>query len=198
MNPDRLTAYGMVWRRSADQVFHQTDDEIPRVDVYRFPPTRRFWAPASRMYVYVTAGMSDVAQPHATEDPRRIELTAFVGRSGTGPADQPTDVVARALHELAHEPFRRRLFLGPLHTVDMGGPLVPGSQMIGYFFAVTPGVNQKSLARAVGSDALFIQPVPVSQQEMDLAVEEGPEALLNALERFSVPPYFDLERMSVL
>ena len=198
MSLDRLTAYGTVWRRSADQVFHQTDDEEPRIDIYRFPPTRRFWAPANRMYVYATAGMSDALQPHASEEPRRIELSAFVRADGTGPPDKATDLVARAIHNLAHEPFRRKLFLGPLHTVDMGEPLVAGSQMTGYFFAVTPGVSQKALGRAAGRAHLFIQPVPVSATEMALAIEQGSDALLDALERHSVPPHFDLERTSVV
>lgn len=198
MTSDRLTAYGVVWRRSADQVFHQSDDELPRVDVYRFPPTRRFWAPASRMYIYATAGMSDMPQPHATEEPRRIELSALVRAKDTGPPNQPTDLVARALHDLSRAPFQRTLFLGPLHTVDMGAALAPGSSMTGYFFAVTPGVSQKALARAVGTDAMFIQPVPVSDREMHLAIENGSEALLNALENHGVPPYFDLERPSVV
>lgn len=198
MTAERLNAYGTVWQRSADQVFHQTDDEEPRIDIYRFPPTRRFWAPASRMYVYTTAGMSDAMQPHASEDPRRVELSAFVRKEGVGFDDQGKDMVARALHNLAHQPFRRELFLGPLHTVDMGEPLIDGSQMTGYFFAVTPGVSQKSLARAAGGADLFIQPVPVSFAEMALAIERGSEALLDALEQHAVPPYFDLERPSVV
>lgn len=193
-------AYSAVFRRAPDIVFHQTHDEEPRVDVYRFPPTRRFWAPARDVWAYVTAGMSTRPQPRADggpTEPARIEITAFVPKRIGVERGAPGDPVARALHELAHAPFRRDLFLGPLHTVDMGEPLAPRSAMTGFFFAVTPGVDQEALCRASGTAELFIQAVPVSAAEMELAIDRGPEALLDLLDHGGVPPYFDLQRASL-
>ena len=198
-DPQRL-AYTAVFRRAPDIVFHQTHEEAPRIDVYRFPPTRRFWAPARDVYVYATAGMSAEAQPNASgtpAEPSHVEMTAFVPRRQGATREGGQDPVARVLHDLAHAPFRRDLFLGPLHTVDMGQPLAPGSPMTGFFFAVTPGVDQDALCRAAGRADLFIQAVPVSTAEMHLAVTRGPEALLDLLDHGGVPPYFDLRRESL-
>ncbi len=192
----RQWGYRAVWRRAPDLVFHQANDELPRVDVFRFPPTRRFWAPARDATVYVTGGMSDMVQPYATESPLRVELTAFL--SGQSSAPDGIDPVAQALHNLAHEPFRRPLFLGPLHTVDLGSPIAVGSRMTAFFFAVTPGPSQAALRKASGAADLFIQAVPITAEELALAISEGSEALLSLFESSRVAPYFDLDRPSLV
>lgn len=194
----RELQYFRVWQRQADSVAHQTDDEAPHVDVYRFPPTRKPWAPARKLNVYLTGGMSTRAMvvPDQVDMPRRIELAAYASeiiRNAAG-----VDYIAWWLHFLAHFPFRQGGFLAPMHTVSAPEPLAPSSEMVGFCFAIPPGVDVAALTRATITADLVLQVVPITKSERDLAEREGPEALLDRFDRSGVPPYFDLQRASVV
>jgi hypothetical protein len=52
-----------IWARPPAQIWQQTNDEDPRVDIYRFAPTWRFWVPANRLHLYGTIGMRDRDMP---------------------------------------------------------------------------------------------------------------------------------------
>lgn len=194
----RELQYFKVWQRQADSVVHQTDDEAPYVDVYRFPPTRKLWAPARKLNVYLTGGMSTraMAVPEKLDTPRRIELAAYakeIVRNAAG-----IDYVAWWLHFLAHFPFRQSAFLAPMHTVSAPEPLTPSSEMVGFCFAIPPGVDVAALTRATITAELVLQVVPISKRERELAEKDGPEALLDAFDRSGIPPYFELGRRSVV
>ena len=91
MNPDyvldnelvarRGKLYVQLWGREPEFVGHQTDAEVPHIDVYRFPPTHDESCPMLFRNVYVTAGMSDVPMsvPDRLADsiPSRIEISAY-------------------------------------------------------------------------------------------------------------------------
>ncbi len=194
----RELQYFKVWQRQADSVVHQTDDQIPHVDVYRFPPTRKPWAPARNLNVYITGGMSTHAMvvPQELDTPRRIELAAYareVIRNAAG-----MDYIAWWLHYLAHFPFRLGTFFAPMHTVSAPEPLMPSSEMIGFCFAIPPGIDLSALTRATLTAELVLHVVPVSKRERELAEKHGPEALLDTFDRSGVPPYFDINRRSVV
>ena len=194
----RELQYFRVWRRQADSVLHQTDDEAPHVDVYRFPPTRKPWAPARKLNVYLTGGMSTVAMavPEELDTPRRIELAAYAKERVQNAAG--VDYVAWWLHFLSHFPFRQGAFLAPMHTVIAPEPLTPSSEMVGFCFAIPPGVDAAALTRATITAELVLQVVPISKRECELAEKDGPEALLNAFDRGGIPPFFDFRRRSVV
>jgi len=77
----RYHSYEDFWGRRCAQVFKQTDAETPSVDIYRFAPTWKVWAPAFGVHVYMTEGMaSREMPPRAANDPRelrRVELCAY-------------------------------------------------------------------------------------------------------------------------
>ncbi|HEX2758239.1 MAG TPA: suppressor of fused domain protein, partial [Thermoanaerobaculia bacterium] len=89
-------------------------------------------------------------------------------------------------------------FLAPMHTLSAPKPLTPSSEMVGFCFAIPPGVDVAALTRATITADLVLQVVPISKPERELAEKEGAEALLDAFDRSGVPPYFELGRRSVV
>jgi len=186
--------------RPYDLLFTQTNYETPVVQVFRFPKTWRVWAPARKYVAYLTAGMSDREMPWDGKEhrPRRVELLACANAVKlTAPEDR--DLVAWALHTLAHTPWRENACFGPLDTVSWGGPpLIEGSEMTGFLFAISEWIDGEKLCKASGSAEMFLQVVPISEAERRFAQEQGSVALVDKFVENKVLPIFDLERESCL
>jgi hypothetical protein len=194
----RYHSYEDFWGRRCAQVFKQTDAETPSVDIYRFAPTWKVWAPAFGVHVYMTEGMaSREMPPRAANDPRelrRVELCAYtrkVRESAPG-----MDAAALALTALAHLPWRNTLSLQPLETVTWGSPMVEGSEMSA-FFLVIPPEDQTGLIRASGAQQVMAV-MTVSQRECEMALAEGTIALVDRFEAAGIPPLIDWDRKSVV
>jgi hypothetical protein len=95
-------------------------------------------------------------------------------------------------------PVRQGGFFAPGQTVDMGEALLPGTVMSAFFFGVTPSADMRRLCAASGNAELMLHVVPISKKECALAVQNGPDALLDVLEKAGVTPIFDLHRQSCL
>jgi hypothetical protein len=90
-----------------------------------------------------------------------------------------------------------RIF-APGQTVDMGEALLPGTAMSAFFFGVTPSVDMRRLCAASGNAALMLHITPISKKECAMAVQNGPDALVDVLEKAGITPMFDLHRPSCL
>ena len=197
LDPGLVLKVQTVWGRTVDVAYAQSNDEEPSVHVLRFAPTWKPWASARSHFVYVTTGMSesDMPGPSDSDRPRRVELCAYADREQS---DDGRDLVVWALHSIAHSPWRNNLSLAPLDTFSWGGPLIHGSDMAAFFFAVPDGVDVGRLCLALRSPDLVLQVVPISEPERQLALRDGSEALLDRLEKSGVPPHFDLQRQSTV
>lgn len=136
-------------------------------------------------------GMSEREMPQIPGEPdrpARIELCAYVSESQT---ENGRDLVAWALHSLAHTPWRKNISFAPLETVTWNVPLLDGSEMTGFFFLIPPLVNPDALKDATVSGQTVLQVMTVGESELRLARSEGSEALLDRLERHHVLPLID-------
>jgi hypothetical protein len=197
--------YEAFWGRPCDLVYHPDAGATPHIDVFRFPPLarRRFFrglfASAPKEYVYITGGMADTLMttpPDQAGLPGRVELTAFAREPVFLPSGE--DAAALCLSALAYSPFRQGGFFTPGHTVDMREVMLPGSAMSAFFLGVTPSVDMRRLCAASGRAVLMLHITPISEKERALAMQSGPDALMNVLEKAGVPPIFDLNRPSCL
>jgi hypothetical protein len=188
--------YEQFWGRPADLILHPKDGLQPHVDVYRFPP-----APHGRQlpdaYAYITGGMSDLPMkyPDATTQ-TRVELTAFSRRlykKNTG-----EDFLASILLWMARYPFANRTVFAPWQTFAVGKPLVPGSDMTGYFFTETPNIDGNGLFDSCPDADGFVHLVPISDAERVLIVEKGREEIFRIFADKNVGPFFDLDRRSAV
>jgi hypothetical protein len=194
----RAIGYESFWGRVPDVVGHQTDEEVPHIDVYRLPKVQAN-VPMGNALVYITGGMSDLPMPN-TEDLedalRYIEVTAYANHpimTDSGKAD----FVAWLLHWLAHYPFRQTTYFLPRQTFDWGGPIIPGSHMEGFYFANTPFVDRGALAQASVTAKAFVHVIPITRAEIDLKLAKGSESLVGLFGKKRIEPFFDLNRQSM-
>jgi hypothetical protein len=194
---ERERRYRRLWSRCFE-VFHQTDEESPHIDVYRFSPTWRPWAPARNWFVYLTGGMAEREMPSIPEEPHRparIELCAY---SRELEVEEGRDLVVWSLSTLAHAPWRKNVSFGPLESVTWGGPLLAGSEMAAFFFVIPPLVDLDALQGATVSGQIVLQVMTITESELGLAKSEGSQALVDQLEHHQVPPLIDFGRRSCL
>jgi hypothetical protein len=196
---NRYHAYEDFWGRRCVQVFKQTNDEGPRVDIYRFAPTWKVWAPAFGVNVYVTDGMASQDMParsvNDSREIRRVELCAYTRRIRE--AAPGMDAAALVLTTLAHLPWRNTVSLQPLETVTWGFPMVGASAMTAFFLVIPPDDASGRLTKASGAQQM-IAVMTISQRECELAIAEGSAALVGRFEASGVPPFIDWERKSVV
>ncbi len=191
--------YVTLWGREPDFVCHQSDQEIPHIDIFRFPPTDGD-SPLGALNVYMSGGMADVSMPVPDEYenvPANIELTAYseeviMNNSGK------MDFICMILHWLAHYPLKEGTFFASSQTFNIGSPIIPGSEMTAYYFARTPIVSADALFAFTPNATGFIHLIPISESERALAVEQGSEELLKLFEEHSLQPLFDLKRKSLI
>ena len=201
----RTCRYEAFWGREPDFVLHCTDSLWPHIDVYRFPPVKIKWffqkwfKPVSYQYVYISGGMSDADMPigEAAEIvPTRVELTAYSNEIYTNYSGE-TDMVAWWLSFLASAPFRlkeKKLFFAPGHTFSTGEPIIPSSEMIGFFFSITPSVELRRLCSCSVNAKTMLHVVPISESERKLAQEKGSDKLIAYFEKYNIEPIFNLTR----
>jgi hypothetical protein len=192
----REDGYTDFWRREPDLILHQTDEAVPHVDVYRFPPVEN--SPEEDYYVYVSGGMSDLVQPGTDSYDvtyQRVEVSLF-SKERIMTNSGKTDFLGWICGWMAHYPFNQKTYFAAGQTFDWGRPLVDGSAMHGFYFAHLPLHDEDALCAAIGTARSFIHLIPISKAEIDYAKSHGKEKLLTILERFGVPPWFDLKRPS--
>ena len=193
----REEGYRDFWGCEPDLVLHQTDAEIPHIDVYRFPPVPNS---ESDYYVYLSGGMSDLVQP-GTEpydlSYQRVEVSLFSKKLITTHTGK-TDFLGWICGWMAHYPFNQKTYFVPGQTFDWGSPIVENSEMCGFYFAHLPWHDAHALCEASGTAKNLVHLIPLSARELEFTSKEGKEALLEVLERGRVSPICDFGRRSCI
>ncbi len=198
--------YEAFWGREPDFILHPEDQNQPHIDILRFPPVtikrfyQKWFKPVSDQYVYITGGMSDGIMPvpdTVKGSPAKIELTAFSSDIYKNKSES-IDLIAWWLSFLAYQPFKEGIFFAPGHTYSVGEPIIPGSLMNGFIFAVTPSVEMSRLCSASLKAKLFLHVIPVSDNERRVAANEGLESLITHFDKNGIEPVFNLKRESVI
>ena len=198
VDPHRISyredGYCEFWEREPDLVLHQTDDAEPHIDTYRFPMKED--AKLGDRIVYLTGGMSDMIQP-GTEDHheifQRMEFFTYARRIVMN-ASGSTDFIGWVVGWMAHYPFEQKTCFQQGETFDWGSPIIPGSDMHGFYFAHLPLEDKEHLCELSGTAKTILHLVTLSRKELDYRMEHGIEKLLDLLEEHSLPPFFDLDR----
>jgi len=83
----------------------------------------------------------------------------------------------------------------PLETVTWGGPLLEGSAMTAFFFALPSFSDTERVAHAMGVDVI-LNVMTITTPERELAMREGSGELVDRFEAAGVPPVLDWDRPS--
>jgi len=129
--------------------------------------------------------------------PASIELIACCKAAFVG-ANDGTDMVSLCLQALAAMPFQTDMFLGPMHTAALEEPIVPGSEMSAFFFALPDAIEMSRLCSCTPAAQLVVSVMPITSSERAYAVAHGPEKFIELLEQHSVPNLFDPFRQTVV
>ncbi len=182
--------------REPDSVAHQTDDEIPHADVYQFPSVKSRKKPLNDLVVYISGGMSDIPMPNMEDfdDCYKYAEIVTYAYEPLITISGDSDFISWICHWIAHYPFSEdtRLLCG--ETFDWGKPIVPDSQMEGFYFAHPPFIDREKLLKHSVTAKVLIYLVPISLLEMNFRLDNGVEALLTHFEECEVDPVFDLSR----
>lgn len=185
------------------RVFHEIVSDTVHLDVHIVGPSADL--PFVRL---VTSGMSDL--PMATPDdevPRHAELMV------TLPADWRLDEAdlqderwywpVRLLKTLARLPHKHATWLGWGHTIPHGdppAPYAPGTALCGAI--ILPSLLTDPafhlLEGADGRRTAFYSVIPLHEDEMELKLREGTDALLERFDRRRVTDVIDPARRSVM
>ena len=107
-------------------------------------------------------------------------------------------MVADWIEWLAHFPFKEHAWFSVGHTISAEKPLIPGSEMSAFFLGITPFVRLNRLCQSTINAEIVLQVVPISENERQLTIDNGPDVLLQKFDASGVEPLFDLERTSCL
>lgn len=186
-----------------DSVFHEVLSDTVHVDVHLVRPT------AERPYVrLVTSGMSDLPMtiPAGEDVPRFAEL--LVTLPGTWKLDTESfeDETwywpLRLLKGLARLPHKHATWLGFGHTVPNGDPptpYAPNTRLCGAItllpISVPSGFHKLRIDEA--KEITFYAAVPLFEEEMNLKLRSGTDALLDRFEAKGISDIVDPARSNV-
>lgn len=170
------------------QVYHSTDNEVPHIDLYEYPP-----AGECDFVTILTGGMGDIPMsiPDGISAVSRVELLM-----GTG---ENQNWGFNLLKLVAEYPFDQRTFLHVHHTVPFGGELGSGSTLSAFLF-VRPRILPDELGtfEINGNRIGFLQAVAITTEEHRFALEHGSEKLEALLESHDCLITRDRNRRSIV
>lgn len=186
-----------------ETVFHEILSDTVHVDVHLLRPNDEF--PFARL---VTSGMSDLPMPvpDDVDAPRYTELLM------TLPGDWKLDEASfkneewywpiRLIKTLARFPHKFETWLGWGHTMSNGSPAEPyasNTKLCG--MVLLPSVTVPSKFHKLRIDETkeitFYAVVPLYEEELNLKLRSGCDALTARLEKFNVSDIIDLNRVNV-
>ncbi len=186
-------------------VFHEMVSDLVHIDVHIVRATeQRPWS------ALVTSGMSDRPM---NIPPDMRGMSPYAELYLALPPDWPVGTGASTderhywpvywLKSLARIPHVYRSWLGAWHTVPNGDPaqpLAPGVPFTGVMLASPqlPPEEFGTLRPVDGREISILAMMPLHQDEMDLKVRRGAEALMPLLEQRGVTELVDPARPSVL
>lgn len=175
-----------------DSVFHEILSDTVHIDVHHVKPT-----PERPFHTLVTSGMSDLpmAVPERAGAPRHLELMATLPDYWQIGAEAFEDErwywPVRQLKFLARFPHKYATWLGWGHTLPNGDPAEPyadNTQLSGIL--ILPSVNVPeafhSLPVTAEKTIAFMSIVPLYEEEMNLKLRKGSDALLARFDRHGI------------
>lgn len=186
-----------------ETVFHEIVSDTVHIDVHWVVPSEDF--PFHRL---VTSGMSDLPMPtpEGAQAPRHVELMM------TLPADWKIDQASfedeawywpvRVLKTLARLPHKYDTWLGFGHTVPNGDPPEPyagNTALCGAIILPSITVPEEFHRLPIHQDKeiTFYAVVPLFENEMNLKLRKGVDALLSLFDKKKVSDIVDLARSDV-
>jgi hypothetical protein len=201
---ERIVAHIEQHIGSVAGVFHELLSDLVHVDIYNVAPT------AERPYhTLVTSGMSDLPMttPEGTELPRYSELILSL------PPDWPLTEEAfaeernywpiRLLKTLARLPHEYQTWLGFGHTVPHNGdpaePYADNTELCCALLFQPLLFTKEVISLKIDDDKTiwFYSVVPLYQEEMDLKLKKGSDALFKLLVAQKVNELVDIKRKNV-
>lgn len=177
---------------TVDMVFHEVLSDTVHIDVHHVKPT-----PERPFHTLVTSGMSDLPMsvPEGAEVPRYLELMV------TLPEHWQLDEEAmkneqwywpvRQLKFLARFPHKYDTWLGWGHTLPNGDPAEPfadNTQLSGVLILPSVTVPQGFHSLEINAEKTisFMSIVPLYEEEMNLKLRKGSEALLDRFDKHGI------------
>jgi hypothetical protein len=190
-------------------VFHEIISDLVHLDVHVIPPS-----PERDCWTLFTTGMSDLPMtvPEGAEDFRFAELVLMLPREWkldmlrVTPPPEDLDRwywPIRWLKQLARLPHEYQTWLGFGHTVPNGDPpqpLSPETKMCGWFLVPPISVPEegRSVVLADGRTVHFYCLHCLHIEEMNLKLNRGSDALLDAFDQAGIGEILQLERRSAV
>jgi len=184
-------------------VLHEMVSDLVHVDVHIVPPEgERSWT------TLVTSGMAErpMTVPEGLEDHRHAELVLAL------PADWPLDQASyvdeanywpvRLLKQLARLPHEFETYLGYGHTIPNGDPPEPYAETTSLCCAciLPPLLTPEGFERLETPDGRtihFYALIPLHEDEMNLKLKKGADALMDRFDAAGVTELLDPRRPSV-
>ena len=169
-----------------ENVMQEVVGDTVRIDVLHVPPTD-----TRPVHTLVTSGMSDrpMAVPSGTNSPRYLELMMTLPRTWRFGNDVKDDArwtwPIRQLKSLARMPHSHNTWLGWGHTVpndEPAKPLAPNTKLCGAIIVPSLLVTEEFFELKIAAHTIaFFSVVPLYQEEMQLKVDKGADALFEKL-----------------
>jgi len=199
-----FSKYAAYFGRTPDFVRPPVAGANPQVSVGRFPPRpvgflRQFFVPCSKVWVYVTRGMSASEMRVSGEEKHaaRIELLAFSNTLFSG-AHDGQDMISAVLQVLAVVPFEAGIFFAPGFTVANEEPFCSNPEMRAFLFTEPAGVEMRRLCACTPGAKLVLSVTPITLSEREYAVKHGPRGLIELFIKQGVTNLFDPFRKAVV
>jgi hypothetical protein len=194
-----------------DSVFHEIISDLVHIDVHIVKP-----APKRNFYTLITSGMSDLPMhvPPGCAEQRYAELMICLPPTwNLGSKYQTTEDGAlkdernywpiRWLKALARMVHEYDTWLGPGHTVPTGDPprpYAPNTKLC-CLMTMPPATTGKDFCKLGLPDRVihFMALWPLYEEEMNLKLKKGSDALLDRIERFGFEKFevVDIRRPSL-
>lgn len=199
----RISAHIETHLGPVETVFQEILSDAVHVDVHVVRETRD--CPHQRL---ITSGMSDLpmAVPRDCDAPRHLELMVTLPASWRlGPdafEDEAWYWPLRLLKTLARLPHRHDTWLGHGHAVPHGDPPLPyadNTRLCGAM--LLPALSTPPGFRRLRIDAMkeihFLSVVPLYEEEMNLKLRAGSDALLERFDRAGIEHVIDPARRNL-
>jgi hypothetical protein len=186
-----------------DSVFHEIISDAVHIDVHHVPPT-----PERPFHTLVTSGMSDLPMnvPEEADAPRHLELMVTLPENWQVSQEAFEDECfywpVRMLKFLARFPHKYNTWLGWGHTIPNGDPpngYAPNTQLCGAI--ILPSLHTPADFFTLEIDPKktihFFSVVPLYEEEMNLKLRSGSDALLDRFDRHGINDLISLNRKNV-
>ncbi len=184
-------------------VFHEVISDTVHIDVHHVKPT-----PERPFHTLVTSGMSDLPMslPDGIEAPRYTELMVTLPESWhideKSFEDEKWYWPVRELKYLARFPHKYETWLGWGHTIPNGDPseqFADNTLLSGVIILPSVVVSDEFYTLSINEDKSieFFSIVPLYEEEMNLKLNKGTDALLDKFDKYGINDIVDIKRKNV-